>query len=88
MNKRTVQPDDKFWYDKKGKFHRIDGPAVECVDGYRSWWVNGERHRLDGPAIVGLNNFQLWFIRDKELTQQQFERHPLVIFYRLCKELA
>jgi len=30
----------KAWY-LNGKRHRIDGPAIEYVDGSKEWWVNG-----------------------------------------------
>ena len=30
---------DKYWY-LNGKRHREDGPAVERVNGYKSWWLN------------------------------------------------
>ena len=30
---------DKYWRNKKGKLHRIDGPAVEYVDGYKEWHI-------------------------------------------------
>jgi hypothetical protein len=28
-----------------------------------------------------------WWVDGECLTQRQFEQHPLVIFYRLCKEV-
>ena len=31
----------KSWF-LNGKYHREDGPAVECADGYKYWWLNGE----------------------------------------------
>ena len=30
-------------YYKNGKFHREDGPAVECGNGYKEWWIDGEK---------------------------------------------
>ncbi len=38
------------WKDKKGKVHRLNGPAVIFRDGDRSWYKHGQRHRDDGPA--------------------------------------
>ena len=29
---------------KKGKLHRIDGPAVEDTDGTKEWWVEGIKY--------------------------------------------
>ena len=33
---------DKFWC-YEGKFHRVDGPAVEDASGNKCWYYNGER---------------------------------------------
>jgi hypothetical protein len=38
------------YYNKANQLHRLDGPAVEYVDGSKEWWQNGQLHRLDGPA--------------------------------------
>ena len=36
-----IEPNgDKSWW-KDGKLHREDGPAVEWVNGYQSWWMYG-----------------------------------------------
>ena len=29
----------KLWY-RNGKYHRVDGPAVENADGTKQWWLN------------------------------------------------
>lgn len=42
---------DKQWM-LNGQLHRLDGPAVEDIDGFKEWWVNGERHREGAPAIT------------------------------------
>jgi hypothetical protein len=63
-----------------------DPQLVIDVFGTKEWYVNGMRHRLDGPAIEDpRNNGDRWFIDYKELNQQQFDQHPLVIFHRLSK---
>ena len=31
---------NKFYYNKEGDLHRVHGPAVECADGSKVWWVN------------------------------------------------
>jgi len=30
---------DKYWY-YKGKFHRLNGPAVEYASGYKAYYIN------------------------------------------------
>jgi hypothetical protein len=77
----------RVWRNDAGQLHRLDGPAVEYMDGYRSWWIDGRFHRLDGPAIEDPSIDDEWFVDDKPLSEDEFERHPLVIFYRLCKEV-
>lgn len=32
---------DRFWY-LDGKFHRLDGPACEYIDGYEEYWICDE----------------------------------------------
>ena len=38
----------EYWL--KGLRHRIDGPAIEYLDGDYEYWENGQRHHLNGPA--------------------------------------
>jgi len=33
-------------------WHREDGPAVECANGYKYYYINGKRHREDGPSSL------------------------------------
>jgi hypothetical protein len=42
--------------------HRLDGPAVEYVDGFKSWYVDGKRHRIDGPAVEGSDGSKEWYV--------------------------
>jgi hypothetical protein len=58
---------NKFYYRDKAMTmrHRIDGPAVECADGYKAWYVDGKRHRLDGPAIEWADGCKAWFVDGK-----------------------
>ena len=43
--------------------HRLDGPAYEGEDGFKSWWRNRQRHR-DGdlPAIISANGSKFWYV--------------------------
>lgn len=36
-----LQNGSKYW-NKDGKLHRLDGPAVICWDGSKQWWIDGE----------------------------------------------
>jgi hypothetical protein len=121
----------KRWFNEKGEYHRLDGPAFETVDGTkvwyvngklhrlgaparewangsRQWWVNGKLHRTDGPAFLSCLGQSWWvdnklhrldgpaieycsgtqelWVDNKKLTKEEFNQHPLVVFYRLSLE--
>jgi hypothetical protein len=54
----------KFYYKDKKKtiHHRVDGPAIEYVDGAKYWSVNGKSHRIDGPAFEYSDGSKHWYI--------------------------
>jgi hypothetical protein len=31
----------KRWYNDKGEWNRLDGPAIEFRNGTKEWWING-----------------------------------------------
>jgi len=41
----------KVWKNSAGEYHREDGPAIECVNGDKEYYINGKHHRTDGPAL-------------------------------------
>jgi hypothetical protein len=49
-----------YWH-LNGLSHRINGPAIEWINGDRDWCVNGERHRINGPAIEWINGNKEWW---------------------------
>ena len=51
--------------NEKGDLHRLDGPAREYYDGYKSWWINGKVHREDGPAVEWSDGTKKWYINGK-----------------------
>jgi len=57
----------EVWRDSEGRYHRIDGPAWVCPNGYTAWWVHGEPHREGGPAIVWPNGTMAWYLRGERL---------------------
>lgn len=64
--KVTIDEDKTIrWYNDKDQFHRLDGPAVECADGTKGWWVEGKLHRLDGPAIEWASGTKSWYVNGK-----------------------
>ena len=66
----------KIWF-LNNKYHRIDGPAIECANGSKCWYQDGEHHRIDGPAIDYIDGYKEWWINGKKLkchTQEEFTR--------------
>ena len=53
----------KTWKNKREKLHRLDGPAIEYVSGYKEWYQYGLLHRLDGPAYVSANGHKEWHFK-------------------------
>ena len=62
-------PNKTEYYNRDGKLHREDGPAIEWTSGAEHWYQNGKRHRLDGPAVIGPDGTKHWY--------QNGERHRL-----------
>jgi len=48
---------DKAWY-KNGLQHREDGPAIECTNGYKEWWLNGNYYS-EQEYIIALRKIKL-----------------------------
>jgi hypothetical protein len=54
----------KEWY-LNGKFHRVDGPAVERANGTKEWHLNGKLHRVNGPAVEWSDGAKQWYMDGK-----------------------
>jgi hypothetical protein len=52
-------------YYKNGKEHRENGPAIECSDGDKLWFLNGKLHRENGPAIEFANGIKNWYLNGR-----------------------
>ena len=52
---------DKFWRNKEGELHRIDGPAIEYGDGDKEWYKMGKLHRIDGHAVEWSSGRRDWY---------------------------
>lgn len=56
---------------KKGKLHRVNGPAVIHFE-YRAYYVEGVRHRLEGPAVYytgGMKEYWEYGVKIKHSTE-------------------
>jgi len=52
---------DNIYLNLKGKLHRLNGPAIESVNGNNLWYKEGKRHRENGPAIECRNGSKEWY---------------------------
>ena len=52
---------NKYWYFN-GILHRVDGPAIDCINGDKFWYLNGKLHRIDGPAFECVNGNKHWYL--------------------------
>jgi hypothetical protein len=52
--------DGTYWYKNK-LLHKIDGPAIEKINGDKEWYKNGILHRVGGPAIERANGDKYWY---------------------------
>lgn len=65
MHDRVEVNKSGTFYYKGPLLHRVDGPAIETVNGDKFWYVNGERHRDDGPACELIGGGRLWYKNNK-----------------------
>ncbi len=61
-----------YFYNNKGQYHRIDGPAIELPYGTKKWYLNGKPHRENGPAIEYKTEYKSFYINGKYLSQEEF----------------
>ena len=60
---------NKRWY-LNDELHRIDGPAIEWLNGYKWWFLNGKRHRINGPAIEYADGHKEWWLNGKKVNEE------------------
>ena len=61
----------KRWFNEDGLYHRLDGSAIELLNGTKRWYLNGKVHRLDGPAIEPCDGeIYYWYINGKNVTDK------------------
>jgi hypothetical protein len=60
--KRFLEVGDIYYTNRKGQFHRDNGPAIIRKDGMKIWYQNDEISREGGPAITYLDGSQEWRI--------------------------
>ena len=74
MNLTVDNFGNKYWYNNEWLLHRLDGPAIERVNGSKVWYVNGKLHRLDGPAVEWQNDYRAWYVNGKKYSEKSFNK--------------
>jgi hypothetical protein len=64
--KHQVTPYGALWYDDEGRYHRLDGPAVDWNEGSKEYYQHGKLHRLDGPAVMRTILYSTYYKDDQE----------------------
>ena len=68
---------NELWYDKNGRLHRINGPAVIYKSGGMYWLRHGKLHCDDGPAIIHSNGEEQWL---KHHAHYEPTAHELIVW--------
>lgn len=64
-----VYADHTEWRNAEWLLHRTDGPAIENINGYKAWYLNGRLHRTDGPAVIYADGDKSWFLEGLLVTE-------------------
>jgi hypothetical protein len=77
MNPQISTNGTKVWYNDKGEFHRLDGPAIEWIKGRKDWCINNKTiYSLgtDGSSHIG---------KDVDMTDIPLEMKQSIIEHTL-----
>jgi len=55
----------KRYFNDKEELHRLDGPAVEYLNGSKFWHINEKSHRNIDPSEEYSDGEKRWFIINK-----------------------
>lgn len=69
-------------YYLDGQLHRLDGPALEWLDGTKRWKKAGKLHCLSGPAEEYADGSRYWWVEGNEYSEEDFNVLPEVIMYK------
>jgi len=82
IKKEITEHGTVCYYNTKGLYHRIDGPAVEYASGAKEWFVNGKHHRIDGPASIFPKTNKYWALNDVYMCQEQ---HKILVLFSILE---
>jgi len=54
---------NKRYFNDKGNHHRLDGPAIEDLNGIKFWYINENCHRNIDPSDEYSDGTKQWFFK-------------------------
>lgn len=72
MIKKEITPGGSIFYLLNGLPHRDDGPAIEHLNGTKTYHKHGKFHRLDGPAVIYADGRQSYYIEGIKYDEDKF----------------
>ena len=60
--KKVYASGDKLHFNNKDQLHNPNGPAIEWINGYKEYRVNGALHNPNGPAIEYINGGTEYYV--------------------------
>ena len=71
----TLEVDEfgtRIYRNSVGLLHRIHGPALECANVAKYWYLNDRPHRTTGPAVEWADGDKSWYLDGEQLTEREF----------------
>ena len=62
----------RTYRNSSDQLHRRYGPAVECLNGTKVWYINSKLHRTTGPAIEWPDGARAWYLDGQPLSEKEF----------------
>lgn len=77
----------KYYFNLKGKYHRIEKPAIVYSNAEAAWIEDGKWHRLDGAAYI-YENYKEFYIKNIEYNEYNFGKKTNHLICKLCRKFC
>ncbi len=73
MVRKTIDTAGTIRYiNEQNQYHRIDGPAIEYIDGTKFYIINDLYHKVDGPAMEYPDGSKNYYLMDEEYSYEDW----------------
>ena len=55
----------QYWFDEKGRYHRVGAPAKITKNGTKMYYIHGRLHRVGAPAYMLADYSRIYYNRGK-----------------------